>query len=89
MAISRQVTEPQRMQMVAEAAYLRTERRGFNGGDRVADWLEAEAEIDRRLRERGHEGLPASSMSGSRYRMLKPPPKGKRPVNTVFPRLCA
>ncbi|HZD52703.1 MAG TPA: DUF2934 domain-containing protein [Woeseiaceae bacterium] len=57
MASSRQVTEPQRLQMVAEAAYFRAERRGFNGGDAVADWLEAEAEIDRRLRERAHQGL--------------------------------
>jgi flagellar motility protein MotE (MotC chaperone) len=35
--------------MIAEAAYFRAERRGFNGGDLVADWLHAEAEIDARL----------------------------------------
>jgi hypothetical protein len=34
--------------MIAEAAYLRAERRGF-GGDAVRDWCEAEAEIDARL----------------------------------------
>jgi septation ring formation regulator EzrA len=44
-------------EFAAEAAYFRAERRGFNGGDAVADWLEAEAEIDRRLRERAHQGL--------------------------------
>jgi len=32
--------------MIAEAAYYLAERRGFEGGDPVADWLEAEAEID-------------------------------------------
>ncbi len=32
--------------MIAEAAYYLAERRGFDGGDPVADWLEAEAEID-------------------------------------------
>lgn len=36
--------------MIAEAAYFRAERRGFNGGDPVRDWCEAEAEIDGQLR---------------------------------------
>ncbi|HUY03773.1 MAG TPA: DUF2934 domain-containing protein [Rhodocyclaceae bacterium] len=40
----------QREQMIAVAAYFRAERRGFLGGDPNADWLEAEAEIDRALR---------------------------------------
>jgi len=35
--------------LVAEAAYLRAERRGFVGGDPVDDWLAAEAEISTRL----------------------------------------
>lgn len=30
---------------IAEAAYLRAERRGFNGGDPLLDWLEAEKEV--------------------------------------------
>lgn len=33
-------------QMIEEAAYYRAEKRGFRGGDPVADWLAAEAEID-------------------------------------------
>ena len=33
-------------QMIQEAAYFRAEARGFVGGDPVADWLAAEAEID-------------------------------------------
>jgi hypothetical protein len=45
----------QRRQMIAEAAYFKAERRGFNGGDAVRDWCEAEAEIDARLR-RGTDG---------------------------------
>lgn len=45
------VTTGQRQQMIAEAAYFRAERRGFNGGDAVRDWCEAEAEIDARLRQ--------------------------------------
>ena len=35
-----------RQRMISTAAYYRAERRGFNGGDEVQDWLEAEAEID-------------------------------------------
>jgi len=36
--------------MIAEAAYYLAEKRGFVGGDMAADWLQAEAEIDRKLR---------------------------------------
>jgi hypothetical protein len=43
--------------MIAEAAYFRAERRGFDGGDPVRDWAEAEAEVDARLREIEHEHL--------------------------------
>jgi len=31
---------------VAVGAYFHAEHRGFNGGDPMADWLAAEAEID-------------------------------------------
>jgi superfamily II RNA helicase len=37
--------------MIAEAAYFRAERRGFDSGDPVGDWVEAEAEVDTRLRQ--------------------------------------
>ena len=35
-----------RDEMIAVAAYYHAEQRGFSSGDRVADWLSAEAEID-------------------------------------------
>ncbi len=35
-----------RQKMIATAAYYLAERRGFNSGDEIQDWLEAEAEID-------------------------------------------
>jgi hypothetical protein len=41
-----------RRRMIAEAAYFRAEARGFQAGDSVRDWLEAEAEVDAVLRER-------------------------------------
>jgi len=41
----------QRRQMIAETAYFRAERRGFRGGDPVADWIEAEAEVEERVRQ--------------------------------------
>lgn len=37
--------------MIAEAAYLRAERRGFSLGDPLDDWLAAEREIDTLLSE--------------------------------------
>lgn len=39
--------------MIAEAAYYRAGRRGFDGGDPVADWLDAEAETEALLRSSG------------------------------------
>ena len=38
-----------RQKMVADAAYYIAERRGFQPGDLVADWIAAEAEIDELL----------------------------------------
>ena len=35
-----------RDEMIAAAAYYHAEQRGFTSGDRLADWLSAEAEID-------------------------------------------
>ena len=44
-AAARKLTPETRQRLIAEAAYYRAERRGF-GGDPLADWLEAEADID-------------------------------------------
>jgi hypothetical protein len=43
------VTAEERHGMIERAAYLRAERRGFQGGSALEDWLAAEAEIDRQL----------------------------------------
>jgi hypothetical protein len=51
MAISNTASPTQRRQMIAEAAYFRAEKRGFSGGEESLDWLEAEAEVDQRLRK--------------------------------------
>lgn len=51
------VSEDARRAMIAQAAYLRAERRGFASGDEVEDWLAAEAEVDALLRA-GHSGPP-------------------------------
>jgi hypothetical protein len=40
-----------RHNLIAEAAYYRAQRRGFQNGDPVEDWLAAEAEIDEQLSE--------------------------------------
>jgi hypothetical protein len=43
-----------RLEMIAEAAYYRAERRGFEPGHEIEDWLEAEAAVDAAIR-RGDE----------------------------------
>jgi hypothetical protein len=35
-----------RHEMIAMAAYYRSQKRGFNNGDEIQDWLDAEAEFD-------------------------------------------
>ena len=40
----------QREQRIREAAYLRAERRGFEPGHELEDWLDAEQEVDRASR---------------------------------------
>lgn len=42
-------TEEDRRAMIAKAAYLRAERRNFEPGHELNDWLAAEAEVDRQL----------------------------------------
>lgn len=43
------ISTEQRRQLIAEAAYFRAVSRGFAGGDPVADWLDAEREVDQSL----------------------------------------
>ena len=50
------VSADARRAMIAQAAYLRCERRGFTPGGEVEDWLAAEAEVDALLR--AGEGAP-------------------------------
>ena len=54
-----EISEDVRRGMIAEAAYLRAERRGFTGGHEKEreDWAAAEAEVDALLKA-GH-GRPA------------------------------
>lgn len=42
-----------RHDMIAEAAFFRAQRRGFEAGHETEDWLAAEAEVDKILAERG------------------------------------
>ena len=43
----------QRREMIAESAYFRAERRDFQDGDPVTDWLLSEAEVDQLLASHG------------------------------------
>ena len=44
----------ERDRLVAEAAYYIAERRGFSPGSELSDWLEAEREVDIRIRSSMH-----------------------------------
>jgi hypothetical protein len=45
------VTGEERHHLISKAAYFLAERRGFISGAELEDWLEAEAEIDGKLRK--------------------------------------
>jgi hypothetical protein len=40
------ISAEERERMIAEAAYFKAESRGFEGGDPIQDWIEAETEIN-------------------------------------------
>jgi hypothetical protein len=46
----RAISADDRRAMIAEAAYLRAERRGFAPGHETEDWLAAEVEVDALLK---------------------------------------
>jgi microsomal dipeptidase-like Zn-dependent dipeptidase len=50
--------------MVGVAAYYRAERRGFAPGGAEADWLEAEADIDRLLDAMTRQGISRADYDG-------------------------
>lgn len=49
-ASAAEVSAEARRALIAEAAYLRAERRGFAPGQETDDWFAAEAEVDALLR---------------------------------------
>ena len=53
--IKQHITAEERYKMIQEAAYYRALERGFEGGNPVEDWLNAELEIDAKHRLRLHD----------------------------------
>lgn len=45
----------ERREMIARSAYFKAMRRGFQGGNPLRDWLEAEAEVDAQLLDRNRK----------------------------------
>jgi DUF2934 family protein len=50
---AKRVSQEERRNMIARAAYFRAERRNFAPGHELADWVAAEADVDRELEGRG------------------------------------
>jgi len=49
--VERTIPDAVRYNMIAEAAYYRAEKRGFQNGNPIEDWLTAEEEIKEKLSE--------------------------------------
>ena len=54
---STEVSNEERHQLIAEAAYFRAKQRSFEPGLELEDWLRAETEIERRLSQVGKSNL--------------------------------
>jgi hypothetical protein len=54
--INENPTPEEKRRMIATAAYYRAQKRGFAEGDPVADWLEAEKEIEALLQQADNGG---------------------------------
>lgn len=59
------ITEESLHAAIAEAAYYRAEKRGFEPGHELDDWLAAEMEIAAMKRGRGTSDRPVASRQGS------------------------
>jgi hypothetical protein len=49
----KRLSDEERRNMIARAAYFRAEKRQFAPGYEVEDWIAAEADVDRELAGRG------------------------------------
>jgi hypothetical protein len=58
------LSEEDRCRMIAEAAYVHAERRGFSAGGELDDWLAAERELGRLL-DHDSAALPGPGASGT------------------------
>jgi hypothetical protein len=70
------VESKERSRLIAEAAYLRAERRGFTEGDPQQDWLEAEAEVDQTLLHGWPEKGPHETVSRKSVRQGRASKRG-------------
>jgi len=65
-----QISTEVRHRMIAAAAYIRAEQRGFQNGSPEADWLQAEIEVDEFLAQtqRARSGLEAPAKTTAQRR---------------------
>jgi len=59
--LSAGVTDEERRQLIAEAAYFKAEQRSFAPGYEIEDWLTAEREIEQRFSSTVIGNLPKNS----------------------------
>jgi hypothetical protein len=59
-------SEDERRERISVAAYYNAERRAFQDGGAVDDWLEAEREVDGRASEKGLKGEASAGAMASR-----------------------
>lgn len=67
-------------QLIAEAAYLIAEQRGFAPGDPLQDWIEAERQVNERLMQQGTPAAAKTTKAQKPAKVAKPASGGKQPA---------
>ena len=62
--VEQNVPDAVRYNMIAEAAYYRAEKRGFQNGDPIEDWLTAEEDIKEKLSQPAPSAIVLGLESG-------------------------
>lgn len=64
------LTDDEKRHMIAEAAYYRSSKTGSGSEDPIGDWLDAEAEVERSLKDLCRKEAPGKRLEAYQHMQL-------------------